>query len=79
MMKRTFPWTQLGRQLPQAAIDFGARFDPPLREPAVHGCTIMISLLVGIGSGAAVGLIAALARVVRGRLERSAAGSGGSR
>jgi hypothetical protein len=71
--------TELGHQLPQAAIDFGARFDLPLRELAVRGYTVMISLLIGVGSGVAIGLFASLARVVRGRLERSAAGRGGGR
>jgi hypothetical protein len=59
--------TALGHQLPQAALDFGARFDPPLRDLAVRGYTIMISLLIGIGSGMVVGLIAAAAGSIRKR------------
>lgn len=59
--------TSLGHQLPQSAIDFGARFDPPLRELAVRGYTIMISLAIGVGSGVVIGLIAAAARYIRPR------------
>jgi hypothetical protein len=59
--------TELGHQLPQAALDFGARFGPSLRDLAVRGYTIMISLLIGVGSGAVVGLIAAAARYIRSR------------
>ena len=59
--------TELGHQLPRAALDFGAKFDPPLRELAVRGYTIMISLLIGVGSGAVFGLIAALMRRIRTR------------
>jgi hypothetical protein len=66
--------TALGHQLPQAALDFGARFGPSLGDLAVRGYTIMISLLIGIGSGAVVGLIAVAARSIRSRFSGAKAG-----
>jgi hypothetical protein len=61
--------SSLGHSPPQAALDFSAGFDPAIRDMAVRGYTIIISLLIGIGSGAVVGLIAAAARLIRSRQE----------
>lgn len=55
----------IGHHPPQAALELGAAVNPALQELVVRWYTVAVSLLIGTGSGAAIGLVAATARFVR--------------
>lgn len=51
-----------GYQPPQAALDFGARVTTNFQTLAARGYTVVVSLIIGVGSGAALGLVAKIAQ-----------------
>lgn len=61
------PGSSFGYQPPQAALDFGAQFASNLQDLAARGYTIIVSLVIGIGSGIVFGLIAMASRWIRTR------------
>ena len=60
----------LGNHPPQSAVDFAARFDPPLQNVALHAYTFVIAMTIGLGSGLIIGIVAAIAKRVRARHAR---------
>jgi hypothetical protein len=62
--------SSMGHHPPQSALDFAAKFDPPLYEVALHAYTFMIAMVIGLGSGLVIGLIAALAKRARATHDR---------
>lgn len=56
-----------GNRPPASAVDFARNFGAGLREIALHGYTIMIGMMIGIGSGLVAALIALTATTVRRR------------
>lgn len=65
-----------GHRPPASAVSFAENFSPGLQDLAVHGYTIMISLMIGIGSGLTIAVVAFVAGVVRARGARRADSSG---
>ena len=61
----------LGQQPPAAAVSFAADFDPSVRELAVRAYTVGISMVIGIGTGIALGVVAMVGRAVRSRQRRT--------
>jgi hypothetical protein len=53
----------LGYRPPQSALDFAQQFSPAWRDLAVRGYTVVIAMIIGVGSG----LVAALVAVVANR------------
>ncbi|WP_406674844.1 hypothetical protein WBK31_12310 [Nonomuraea sp. N2-4H] len=60
----------LGHSPPESALAFAARFDPAWQELALRAYTSGIAMMIGLGSGAAVGVVAWCAQAWR-RLRRS--------
>lgn len=65
-----------GHQPPASAVKFAENFSPGSQDLALHGYTIMISLMIGIGSGLVVAIVAFVAGKVRARGARRAASPG---
>ncbi|WP_347954445.1 hypothetical protein [Gordonia aichiensis] len=57
-------------EIPQAAVDFSSSFAPGVQEWALRGYTAVVSLVIGLGTG----LVVALVAVVAGRVRRSRGG-----
>ncbi|GAB2952879.1 hypothetical protein ACFMQL_37800 [Nonomuraea fastidiosa] len=55
----------LGHSPPESAVAFAAGFDPAWRELALRVYTSGIAMMIGLGSGAAVGVVAWCAQVWR--------------
>jgi len=55
----------LGHSPPESALAFAARFDPAWRELALRAYTSGIAMMIGLGSGAAVGVVAWCAQAWR--------------
>ncbi|QFY13430.1 hypothetical protein GBF35_48840 [Nonomuraea phyllanthi] len=68
----------LGHHPPQSALDFAARFDPAWRALALRAYTGGIAMVIGVGSGAAAGVIAWCAHAWRSLRARRNAGPTGS-
>lgn len=62
--------SSLGHHPPPSAVDFAARFDPPLDTVALHGYSFVIAMMIGLGSGLVIGLVATVAKLVRARHAR---------
>lgn len=60
-----------GQQPPAAAVIFAADFDPSVRELALRAYTVGISMVIGIGTGIALGVVAMVGRAVRSRQRRT--------
>jgi hypothetical protein len=60
----------LGHDPPAGAVSFADRFSPPLREVALRGYTIVIAMLIGLGTGLVAALAAVVANLVRSRRHR---------
>jgi hypothetical protein len=60
---------RLGHHPPQGAVDFAARFDPALQNVALHTYTFVIAMMIGLGSGLVIGVVAAVAKWVHARSE----------
>jgi hypothetical protein len=60
----------LGHHPPAGAVSFANQFGPPLHEVALRGYTIMIAVMIGLGTGLVVALVAVVANVVRSRRAR---------
>jgi hypothetical protein len=58
----------LGHQPPAAAVDFANAFSPSLYDLALRAYTIMIAMLIGIGTGLATAVVAVVANLVRRRM-----------
>jgi hypothetical protein len=54
-----------GHNPPQAAIDLASRFASPMRELVIHGYEFGIAMLIGVGSGAVMALVAFVATRIR--------------
>ncbi|MGH3349273.1 MAG: hypothetical protein ACRDXB_15660 [Actinomycetes bacterium] len=61
-----------GYRPPAAAFEFAARFDPGWYDIAARGYTCGIAMMIGVGTGLVVAVVAVLAGWVRGRTNRSA-------
>ena len=61
----------LGHHPPDGALAFAARFGPEWRDLALRGYTVVVALLIGLGTGAITGLVAVLAGGWRARGGRS--------
>jgi len=59
--------SSLGHHPPTAAISFAEQFPADVKELVIRGYTVMVSLVIGVGSGVVIGGIAVLARLVRSR------------
>jgi hypothetical protein len=57
----------LGHRPPTAAVNFADSFDAAFRELAIRGYTIMIALVIGVGTGLIAALVASVANAVRSR------------
>jgi hypothetical protein len=57
----------LGHQPPDGAVSFSEQFGPPLREVALRGYTVMIAMLIGIGTGLVCAVVAVTSRFWRTR------------
>jgi hypothetical protein len=60
----------LGHQPPDGAVAFAAQFGPDWRGLALRGYTVLVALLIGLGTGAVTGLVAVLAGGWRSRSGR---------
>ena len=70
-----------GHQPSAGAVNFAENFSPGFQDLAVHGYTIMIAMMIGIGSGLTIAIVAFVAGMVRARSTRSSdrADSSGAR
>lgn len=50
--------SSLGHRPPAAAADFADAFTPALQDLAVRGYTVGVAMLIGVGTGLVVGLVA---------------------
>jgi hypothetical protein len=57
--------SSLGQHLPQSAVRLAERFSPPLRELFLHGYTLAIAMMIGLGVGLTAGVVAVIAKRVR--------------
>ena len=57
----------LGHHPPEAAVAFAARFDPPFRELALRGYTVLVALAIGTGTGLVTAVVAVIAHRMRRR------------
>ena len=55
-----------GNRPPASAVEFAQNFGAGLQGIALHGYTVMIGMMIGIGSGLVAALVALAATVVRG-------------
>jgi hypothetical protein len=60
-----------GYHPPAGAVSFAENFDSSSRELAMRGYTVMIAMMIGVGSGLVVGLVAFVAKSVRSKLHKS--------
>ena len=68
----------LGHRPPDGAVSFAEQFSPAWYEPALRGYTVMIALVIGIGSGLIAALVSVVAQRWRSRRStRSAMSSDG--
>jgi hypothetical protein len=63
--------TSLGHEPPAAAVSFADSVSPAFHDLALRGYTIMIAMLIGIGTGLVAALIALAAKAVRSSRHRS--------
>lgn len=63
--------SSLGHHPPAGAVSFAENFSPSFREFALRGYTVMIAMMIGVGSGLIVGLIAFVAKSARSKLHKS--------
>lgn len=68
--------SSLGAHPPAGAVSFASGVAPSLRELALRGYTVVIAMMIGVGSGLVVGLAALVARAGRSRLGRTSRGAG---
>lgn len=61
----------LGHQPPAGAVSFAESVSPQFYELALRGYTIMIAMIIGVGTGLIAALIALVAKVVRSARHRS--------
>jgi hypothetical protein len=61
----------LGHQPPAGAVSFANSVSPGFHELALRGYTIMIAMMIGIGSGIVAALVALVAKAVRSARHRS--------
>lgn len=59
--------TSQGQDPPQAAIDLATRFDSPLSDLVIHGSEFGVAMMIGVGSGLVMALIALIANWIRSR------------
>lgn len=57
----------LGHDPPDGAVSFAQQFGPAWQELAVRGYTVMIALMIGVGSGLAAALVSVVAQSWRAR------------
>lgn len=55
----------LGHEPPAAAVDLASAFPEALREVALRGYTVVIAMLIGLGTGSVAALVAWGAQAVR--------------
>jgi hypothetical protein len=60
----------LGQQPPVAAVDFANQFGPAVRDLAQRAYTIMIAMVIGIGTGLVTAAVAIVANLIRTRRRR---------
>jgi hypothetical protein len=61
-------WTSgasLGQHPTQGAVALAERFDPPVRDLVLHGCSFVVAMTIGLGVGLTAGVAAAIANRVR--------------
>jgi hypothetical protein len=61
------PGAPVGYHPPQAALTFGAQFGAGFQELGARLYTVIVSLIIGVGSGAVFGSVAFLAKWFRAR------------
>lgn len=59
--------SSIGTHPPEGAIRFAEQFEPALRGPAEHGYSLAIALMIGVGVGASMAVVATLSTLIRGR------------
>jgi hypothetical protein len=64
----------LGHNPPTGALNFAERFSPSLREVAIRAYTVLIAMIIGVGTGLVVALVAVVANAVRLRRRSRPAG-----
>jgi hypothetical protein len=69
--------TSLGHQPPAGAVSFADNVSPSLHEVALRGYTIMIAMVIGLGTGLVVALVAVVANAVRSSRTAGSVGSSG--
>lgn len=57
--------SSLGHHPPQSGVRLAEQFSSPLRELVLHGYTIGIAMMIGLGVGLVAGIVAAVAKRVR--------------
>ena len=60
----------LGHQPPAGAVNFANQFSPALHDLALRAYTIMIAMIIGIGTGLVTAVVAVVANVARSRRQR---------
>ena len=61
----------LGEQPPAGAMNFARNFGQGFQDLAIRGYTIMIAMMIGVGSGLVVAIVAFAAKVVRSKRQSS--------
>lgn len=57
----------LGEHPPTGAVNFAATVSPSLYELAVRGYTVMIAMMIGVGTGLVAAVVAVVANALRSR------------
>lgn len=62
--------TSQGQSPPQAAIDLAAGYDAPISDLVIHGSEFLVAMMIGVGSGLVMALIALVVTMIRSRRVR---------